>query len=88
MHSFEYHGHIFRSIREACKALNVHYSKARRIYRTYQRAQDDPALIFEWTASGIPLGEKITYSARRDRRLTAERVAAYRERRFDEILNS
>lgn len=64
------------------------YSKARRIYRTYRRAHDDPALAIEWSIKGVPPCEPHTFMAVRDARLTADRAARYRERVIERILNS
>ena len=88
MHGFYYQGQPYRSLKAACKALSVHYSKARRIYRTYRRAHDDPALALEWSLKGVPPGEPKTREGQHDARLTADRVARYKERIIDEILNS
>lgn len=88
MHGFFYKGRPYRSIRAACKALDVHYSKARRIYRTYRRAHDEPALALDWALNGIPPNEPHTFMAARDARLTADRAARCRERVIERILNS
>lgn len=48
MKSFTYNDHVYRSIGEACKALNISYQKVRRLCRHYRRASQDPALAIKW----------------------------------------
>ena len=48
MHSLEYHGKQYRSLKEICSILKLSYSKVRRLTRHYRRAHNDPVIAVKW----------------------------------------
>lgn len=48
MHAFIFDGVAYRSLAEACKALNVSNQKLRRLCRHYVRAAKNPAIALMW----------------------------------------
>ena len=89
MHSLEYHGKQYRSLKELCSILKLSYSKVRRLTRHYRRAHNDPVIAIKWaTGEEVrPYNEPKTLQYQQDLEKGYDRQQAFRERVFN-TLNS
>ena len=79
----------YRSLREACGALNISYLKVKRLCRHYVRAHRDPTLAIEWMLGDhIPKSEPKTSTYYHDQKLTNERKRNLRARAAAAVANS
>lgn len=82
MHSLEYHGKQYRSLKELCSILKLSYSKVRRLTRHYRRAHNDPVIAIKWaTGEEVrPYNEPKTLQYQQDLEKGYDRQQAFKER--------
>lgn len=88
MKSFVVNGKEYRSIRVACRELDVSYQKVRRLCRHYVRASNDPAVAFAWCL-GLEkrsLTEPKTFKYQQDLEKGSLRQMAFKERVIQGVL--
>lgn len=88
MKSFIYNHVDYRSLKECCTALNISYSKARRLTRHYVRAKHDPTFAVLWTIEGrVPANEIKTPDYRRDYEQSKIRLERFYDKTQEDIFS-
>ena len=88
MKSFIVNGKEYRSIRVACRELDVSYQKVRRLCRHYVRASKEPAVAFAWClgTEHKSLTETKTFKYQQDLEKGSLRQSRFKERIKGKVL--
>lgn len=87
MKSFIYNQVKYRSLRECCHALNISYSKAKRLTRHYIRASENPVLVIDWIIKdNVPTNEMKSSKYQHDLVMGLDRHYRFLERQHRNVL--
>lgn len=85
----EIDGHLYRSIREACRKFDVSYQKVKRLCRHFRRAAENPRIAIYWCTGKEklnPAHEPKTHKYSDDQKLATERQRVFIRRCQERLL--
>ena len=91
MRFVEIDGHLYRSIREACRKFDVSYQKVKRLCRHFRRAAENPRIAIDWCTGKEnfnPAHEPKTHKYSDDQKLATERQRVVLRRCQESLLKN